>query len=130
MPHFGIPRSPCPFSPVRNRPAYGVCLFPAGVVQMNVGIMLSFLNQRYFRDRLSMWCEFVPQMVFLNGLFGYLCLLIIGKWISGSTADIYHILIYMFLSPGESGLTCNGECMENHMYPGQGVIQVGNHIPA
>lgn len=37
-------------------------------------------------------------MIFLNGLFGYLCLLIIMKWATGSTADLYHTLIYMFLS--------------------------------
>lgn len=37
-------------------------------------------------------------MIFLNGLFGYLCVLIILKWATGSTADLYHTLIYMFLS--------------------------------
>lgn len=37
-------------------------------------------------------------MIFMNGLFGYLCLLIVMKWASGSTADLYHTLIYMFLS--------------------------------
>ena len=37
------------------------------------------------------------QMIFLNAMFGYLCFLILLKWASGSTADLYHILIYMFL---------------------------------
>lgn len=69
-------------------------------------------------------CEFVPQMIFLNFLFGYLCLLMIIKWVSGSTADLYHIMIYMFLQPGEGGLTCDGGCMENRMFAGQGTIQV------
>ena len=73
----------------------------AGVCQMDLGIILSWFNQRYFRDSLSTMFEFIPQMIFLNFLFGYLCLLIVGKWISGSTADLYHILIYMFLSPGD-----------------------------
>ncbi len=91
---------------------------------MNLGILMSWFNQRYFRDSLSTWCEFVPQVIFLNSLFGYLVLLILGKWISGSTADLYHILIYMFLSPGDAGLTCNGECTENRMFPGQGPLQV------
>ena len=58
---------------------------------MNGGILLSFFNMRYFRDQLSIYCEFIPQMVFLNGLFGYLCILIVSKWISGSTADLYHV---------------------------------------
>ena len=96
---------------------------------MDVGILLSFLNQRYFRDSLSTYCEFIPQMVFLNGLFGYLSLLIVGKWISGSTADLYHVMIYMFLSPGSNGLKCgdgqgNYGCAENEMFPGQGPLQV------
>lgn len=39
-----------------------------------------------------------PQMIFLNALFGYLCVLILLKWVTGSTADLYHTLIYMFLS--------------------------------
>ena len=65
---------------------------------MNAGIVLSYFNQRYFADTLSTLCEFIPQMIFLNALFGYLCLLIVMKWATGSTADLYHTLIYMFLS--------------------------------
>ena len=96
---------------------------------MDLGILMSYLNQRYFRDTLSTVCEFIPQMIFLNGLFGYLCLLIVAKWITGSTADLYHVMIYMFLSPGDAGLTCKGEdgtygCKENRMFPGQGALQV------
>ena len=53
------------------------------------------------RDSLSTWCEFVPQMIFLNSLFGYLCVLILLKWATGATTDLYHVLIYMFLKPGE-----------------------------
>ncbi len=37
-------------------------------------------------------------MIFLNALFGYLCILIVMKWATGSTADLYHTLIYMFLN--------------------------------
>ena len=101
---------------------------------MNGGILLSFFNMRYFRDQLSTYCEFIPQMVFLNGLFGYLCILIVSKWISGSTADLYHVMIYMFLSPGTGGLACldaNGSygCKENIMFPGQGPLQVRAQIP-
>ena len=96
---------------------------------MNGGILLSFFNMRYFRDQLSIYCEFIPQMVFLNGLFGYLCILIVSKWISGSTADLYHVMIYMFLSPGTGGLACldaSGKygCKENIMFTGQGPLQV------
>ena len=93
-----------------------------GVTHMNVGIIHSLLNQRYFGDRLSTLCEFIPQMVFLNASFGYLCFLIVLKWASGSTADLYHTLIYMFLEPGN--VDCNGQCPENQMFAGQGFLQV------
>ena len=98
---------------------------------MNGGVILSLFNQRYFRDKLSIICEFIPQMIFLNALFGYLCILIIAKWISGSVADLYHIMIYMFLQPGNvdctstdsAGVTTAG-CPRNKMYAGQAGFQV------
>ncbi|KAI8101512.1 hypothetical protein M9435_001618 [Picochlorum sp. BPE23] len=93
-----------------------------GVTQMNVGIIHSLFNQRYFGDSLSTICEFIPQMIFLNASFGYLCFLIILKWVTGSTADLYHTLIYMYLSPGD--VDCSGQCPENKMFPGQGFLQV------
>ena len=66
--------------------------------------------------------EFIPQVIFLNALFGYLCFLIILKWVTGSTADLYHIMIYMFLNPMD--IDCGGKCTVNLMFWGQSVIQV------
>lgn len=54
-------------------------------------------------------------------MFGYLSLLIIMKWVSGATTDLYHVLIYMFLNPGD--VDCGGTCPENKMFAGQGGIQ-------
>ncbi|KAH9331599.1 hypothetical protein KI387_003707, partial [Taxus chinensis] len=70
-----------------------------GVAHMNLGIILSYFNAKYFSNALNIWYQFVPQMIFLNSLFGYLSLLIIIKWCTGSKADLYHVMIYMFLSP-------------------------------
>ncbi|CAG9463900.1 unnamed protein product [Pedinophyceae sp. YPF-701] len=92
-----------------------------GVTQMTLGIVCSFYNHRYFGDTLSILYEFIPQMLFLHGMFGYLCFLIIYKWVSGSTANIYHILIYWFLEPGN--VDCSGSCPENLLFPGQGALQ-------
>ena len=58
----------------------------AGVTHMNLGILMSYFNQRYFRDTLSMVCEFIPQMIFLNALFGYLSFLIVLKWCARTCA--------------------------------------------
>ena len=101
-----------------------------GVTQMMVGIFMSFLNQLKDGDWLSVYCEFIPQVVFLGGLFGYLSFLIVLKWITpGCTADLYHVMIYMFLAPGN--VDCMGEgpggsagCPENKMFPGQGGLQL------
>jgi V-type H+-transporting ATPase subunit a len=93
-----------------------------GITQMNLGILMSYFNQKYFADPLSTICEFVPQVIFLNCLFGYLAFLILLKWATGSTADLYHTMIYMFLSPGD--VDCAGACPENKMFAGQGFLQV------
>ncbi|KAI8004338.1 V-type proton ATPase subunit a3 [Camellia lanceoleosa] len=37
-----------------------------GVAQMNLGIILSYFNAKFFRNDLNIWYQFVPQMIFLN----------------------------------------------------------------
>lgn len=88
-----------------------------GVAQMNLGIILSFFNALFFRNGVNIWCQFVPQMIFLNALFGYLSVLIIVKWCTGSKADLYHVMIYMFLSPTD-------ELGENQLFAGQKMTQL------
>jgi len=36
---------------------------------------------RYFRRRLSIFLEFIPQIIFITLIFAYLCLMIFIKWI-------------------------------------------------
>ncbi|KAI3513264.1 hypothetical protein L1887_20593 [Cichorium endivia] len=88
-----------------------------GVAQMNLGIILSYYNAKFFKNDLNIWYQFIPQMIFLNSLFGYLSLLIIVKWCTGSQADLYHILIYMFLSPMD-------DLGENQLFWGQKYLQI------
>ncbi|KAL2927239.1 V-type proton ATPase subunit a2 [Bienertia sinuspersici] len=61
--------------------------------------------------------QFIPQLIFLNSLFGYLSVLIVMKWCTGSKADLYHIMIYMFLSPTD-------ELGENQLFSGQKTAQM------
>jgi vacuolar-type H+-ATPase subunit I/STV1 len=88
-----------------------------GVIHMDFGIMNSLYNNMYFRDTLSTLWEFIPQMIFLNFIFGYLCILIIAKWTSGSLADLYHVMINMFLAPGSMDA-------QGQVFNGQGGLQV------
>ncbi|GFY94977.1 vacuolar proton ATPase A3 [Actinidia rufa] len=88
-----------------------------GVAQMNLGIILSYFNAKFFRNSVNIWFQFLPQMIFLNSLFGYLSLLIIVKWCTGSKADLYHVMIYMFLSPTD-------DLGENELFAGQKTIQL------
>ncbi|WOG82338.1 hypothetical protein DCAR_0101501 [Daucus carota subsp. sativus] len=88
-----------------------------GVAQMNLGIVMSFFNAKFFRNGINIWCQFVPQIIFLNSLFGYLSILIIIKWITGSKADLYHVMIYMFLGPTD-------DLDENQLFIGQKAIQL------
>ncbi|XP_019415420.1 PREDICTED: V-type proton ATPase subunit a3-like isoform X1 [Lupinus angustifolius] len=88
-----------------------------GVSQMNLGIILSYYNAKYFENNINIRHQFVPQMIFLNSLFGYLSLLIIVKWCTGSKADLYHVIIYMFLSPTD-------DLGENQLFVGQKFLQL------
>ncbi|XP_010531458.1 PREDICTED: V-type proton ATPase subunit a2 [Tarenaya hassleriana] len=88
-----------------------------GVAQMNLGIIMSYFNAKFFGIGVNIWFQFIPQMIFLNSLFGYLSVLIIIKWCTGSQADLYHVMIYMFLSPTD-------ELGENQVFPYQKTVQL------
>ncbi|XP_058756768.1 V-type proton ATPase subunit a3-like [Vicia villosa] len=88
-----------------------------GVAQMNLGILMSYANARFFKNHVNVWFQFIPQVIFLNSLFGYLSLLIIVKWCTGSQADLYHVMIYMFLSPMD-------DLGENQLFEGQKNLQL------
>ncbi|XP_034484917.1 V-type proton ATPase 116 kDa subunit a isoform X10 [Drosophila innubila] len=51
-----------------------------GVLHMIFGVIMSWHNHTYFRNRLSLIYEFIPQLVFLLLLFFYMVLLMFIKW--------------------------------------------------
>jgi len=51
-----------------------------GVVQMVAGVCCKLMNSLYFKDSLTLYFVYIPEMVFINSIFGYLVLLIIFKW--------------------------------------------------
>lgn len=74
-----------------------------GVCQMMFGVGLSLSNHRYFQKPLNIICEFIPQMIFLSAMFGYLVILIFVKWThydsttAGEAPSLLIGLINMFL---------------------------------
>ncbi|EDO28296.1 predicted protein, partial [Nematostella vectensis] len=52
-----------------------------GVIHMMFGVCLSFFNHRHFKKPINIFCEFIPQVLFLGCIFGYLVILIFYKWI-------------------------------------------------
>lgn len=55
-----------------------------GVTHMLFGIMVGLWNNMYFKRRINIICEFIPQVIFLVSLFMYMALLMIIKWIKYS----------------------------------------------
>uniref|UniRef100_H3B8J9 V-type proton ATPase subunit a n=1 Tax=Latimeria chalumnae TaxID=7897 RepID=H3B8J9_LATCH len=51
-----------------------------GIVHMVFGILLSLLNHIYFKKTINIILQFIPEMIFIISLFGYLVFMIIFKW--------------------------------------------------
>jgi len=60
-----------------------------GVVQMTYGLFLKLSNHLNEGDLVSVFFEFVPQLLFMMSFFGYMCFLIIFKWsIDWTSSDL------------------------------------------
>ncbi|RKP26287.1 V-type ATPase, V0 complex, 116kDa subunit family [Syncephalis pseudoplumigaleata] len=100
-----------------------------GVLQMSFGIVLTIFNHLHFKKRSSIWAEFVPQMLFMQSIFGYLSLCILYKWsvdwyatdangapLRGQPPSLLNMLIFMFLQPGTVK-------PEDQLFAGQATVQ-------
>ena len=133
------PVAPYPFGfdPVWKGSSTGLVFFNSykmklsivlGVSQMLLGLWLSKVNANYFKNRLDFLYVFIPQMIFMTSIFGYLVFLIILKWSIDFNApacradptcvppDLKSILIGMFMSPGKLE-------PEMTMFRGQNTVQ-------
>ncbi|XP_025054668.1 V-type proton ATPase 116 kDa subunit a isoform X4 [Alligator sinensis] len=51
-----------------------------GITQMVFGVILSLFNHIYFRRTINIVLQFIPEIIFILCLFGYLLFMIIFKW--------------------------------------------------
>ena len=76
-----------------------------GVVQMSIGICFKALNSIHFRKCLDLFFEFIPQIILMLVLFGYMNALIFVKWLTpwpdtSIAPSIISYMIDMFLKIG------------------------------
>ncbi|XP_011261601.1 V-type proton ATPase 116 kDa subunit a isoform X2 [Camponotus floridanus] len=101
-----------------------------GVIHMLFGVLVGLWNHMYFKKRLNITCEFVPQVIFLLALFFYMVLLMFIKWIKygpknelidgpGCAPSVLITFINMVLFKPATKV---GEC-EPYMYGGQSGLQ-------
>lgn len=87
---------------------------------MTFSLCLSYVNYRHFGSKLDIISNFLPSMIFLLSIFGYLVVCIIYKWsvdwyaAGANPPSLLNMLIYMFLSPST---------LEDPLYRGQRPIQ-------
>ena len=90
---------------------------------MTFALCLQVPNHIKFKRYSDIYTNFIPQIIFLQSIFGYLVLCILYKWsVDWSTASIQppsllNMLITMFLQPGSVPA-------QSRLYRGQGTIQV------
>ncbi|KAK0147571.1 V-type proton ATPase subunit a isoform 2 [Merluccius polli] len=90
-----------------------------GVMHMTFGVVLSVFNHLHFRQRYNVYLVFLPELLFLLCLFGYLVFMILFKWLAFGPRDsrqapsilIHFINMFLMqdadvspLYPGQKGL--------------------------
>ncbi|KAI2800334.1 hypothetical protein RDWZM_010113 [Blomia tropicalis] len=97
-----------------------------GVTQMAFGTTLSLLNHIHFRRYINIICEFIPQILFLMNIFGYMNIMIFVKWFKYSyenaseAPSILINLINMFLMKYPT----DGPIYLQQWFPGQKTLQI------
>uniref|UniRef100_A0A8C4FBL9 V-type proton ATPase subunit a n=1 Tax=Dicentrarchus labrax TaxID=13489 RepID=A0A8C4FBL9_DICLA len=92
-----------------------------GVIHMSFGVVLSVFNHLHFRQKFNVYLLFLPELLFLLCLFGYLVFMIFYKWLAYGVRDSSQapsILIHfinMFVMQGKD---------ITPLYPGQTGLQI------
>uniref|UniRef100_A0A8C7YFK0 V-type proton ATPase subunit a n=1 Tax=Oryzias sinensis TaxID=183150 RepID=A0A8C7YFK0_9TELE len=92
-----------------------------GVIHMSFGVVLSVFNHLHFKQKFNVYLLFLPELLFLLCLFGYLVFMIFYKWFAFSARESNQapsILIHfinMFIMQGKD---------IPPLYPGQTGLQI------
>ncbi|XP_060717444.1 V-type proton ATPase 116 kDa subunit a 1 [Tachysurus vachellii] len=89
-----------------------------GVCHMTFGLTLSIVNYIHFRNLQNVLLRFVPELIFLLSLFGYLVFLIVFKWCMGVQCDSSILLIFINM------MFFNHKADEKFIYNGQNAVQM------
>ncbi|KAG7171063.1 V-type proton ATPase 116 kDa subunit a isoform 1-like 2 [Homarus americanus] len=103
-----------------------------GIIHMMFGVILSVWNHRFFDRSMNIYCEFIPQVLFLTCLFVYMVFLVFHKWVwygalgtvsqsSSCAPSILITFINMVLVKGYQDH--EGEDCSPYMFAGQFGIQ-------
>jgi len=79
-----------------------------GVIHMSGGIIIKGMNAVYFKSPMDFVFEFIPQIIFMTLLFGYMIIMIFIKWATFWTnthdaPSIINHLMSIFLNYGSVG---------------------------
>ncbi|NP_001404280.1 V-type proton ATPase 116 kDa subunit a 1 isoform 15 [Mus musculus] len=94
-----------------------------GIIHMLFGVSLSLFNHIYFKKPLNIYFGFIPEIIFMSSLFGYLVILIFYKWTAYDAHSsrnapsllIHFINMFLFSYPesgnamlysGQKGIQC------------------------
>ncbi|KAH7827616.1 putative H+-ATPase subunit [Monocercomonoides exilis] len=92
-----------------------------GVAHMIVGILFKGANDVYFKNKVNLYCEFIPQIILMTAMFGYMDFMIIYKWLFAKDPQTAPMLIRTMIN---MFLAFNEDIPPNEkLYPGQDQVQ-------